>query len=333
MYTMFKKAEFIFPEPDVLQMTVENTMVSREKAGELKRILEKILQERCGMGAVVEFTYVAPKESKLRKQAKEAEEAAAAAYGAYLHGGTGTDLDINIPWDEYGISGAKSGAAGGQSEENTGGKTGNSEVKTSNAGKKVLSLKARKGAAKGSENGSAGKSSFSGNGGQKGGFSKKSSFSKNGSFSRNTAFRKSDNPDVLYGRDFDDGFTNIEAIEGEVGEVTIRGQILTVEKRELVGAEQGHQAGKRYLHQLEDTILHAIWHGYTQDTLHQFPVPLADLSPSVAHVNTLVEAQHGNHRRREHPGDERGPGHASHARAEHEHANQVAHHVNRVGRD
>ena len=31
------------------------------------------------MGAVVEFTYVAPKESKLRKQAKEAEEAAAAA--------------------------------------------------------------------------------------------------------------------------------------------------------------------------------------------------------------------------------------------------------------
>ncbi len=238
MYTMFKKAEFIFPEPDVLQMTVENTMVSREKAGELKRILEKILQERCGMGAVVEFTYVAPKESKLRKQAKEAEEAAAAAYGAYLHGATGADLDMDIPWDEYGISGAKSGASGGQSEENAGGKTGNSEVKTSNAGKKVLSLKARKEAAKGSENGSAGKSSFSGNGGQKGGFSKKSSFSQNGSFSRNTALRKSDNPDVLYGRDFDDGFTNIEAIEGEVGEVTIRGQILTVEKRELRGGEK-----------------------------------------------------------------------------------------------
>ncbi len=243
MYTMFKKAEFIFPEPDVLRMTVENTMVSREKAGELKRILEKILQERCGMGAVVEFTYVAPKESKLRKQAKEAEEAAAAAYGAYLHGATGADLDMDIPWDEYGISGAKPGAAGTRMEGNALDGESVLGAGSTDAGAKTLSLKPRKAVTKqesgssGSQKksrlfGRAGNKSQAKNGTGKNGFAGKSSFFRGG------GFRKSDNPDVLYGRDFEDGFTSIEAIEGEVGEVTIRGQILTVEKRELRGGEK-----------------------------------------------------------------------------------------------
>ena len=53
-----------------------------------------------------------------------------------------------------------------------------------------------------------------------------------------TYSRKSDNPDVLFGKDFDDGFISIDSIEGEMGEVTIRGKILTVEKRELRGGER-----------------------------------------------------------------------------------------------
>ena len=38
---------------------------------------------------------------------------------------------------------------------------------------------------------------------------------------------------MLYGRDFDDDFMEIEKIDGEIGEVTLRGQILTCESREL----------------------------------------------------------------------------------------------------
>ena len=41
-YTMFRKARFSFPQPDLMHMTVEDTMVNKEKAGELKRILEKV---------------------------------------------------------------------------------------------------------------------------------------------------------------------------------------------------------------------------------------------------------------------------------------------------
>ena len=45
--------------------------------------------------------------------------------------------------------------------------------------------------------------------------------------------KKSDNPDVVYGRDFDDETLDIDKIDGPIGEVTIRGQVLSVEKREI----------------------------------------------------------------------------------------------------
>ena len=57
-------------------------------------------------------------------------------------------------------------------------------------------------------------------------------------FSRDRKFggsyqKKSDNPDVLYGRDFDDEFISIRDIAGEMGEVTIRGQIINTDSRLL----------------------------------------------------------------------------------------------------
>ena len=83
-YTMYRKAVFSYPSPDLVVMTVEDTMVSKEKAGELKRILEKIFQERCGLSAVVEYDYIPAKESRLRKQAEAEQEAFAAARTAAL---------------------------------------------------------------------------------------------------------------------------------------------------------------------------------------------------------------------------------------------------------
>ena len=45
--------------------------------------------------------------------------------------------------------------------------------------------------------------------------------------------RRSDNPDVLYGRDFEEEAMPIEDIMGEMGEVIIRGKILSLDKREI----------------------------------------------------------------------------------------------------
>ena len=49
------------------------------------------------------------------------------------------------------------------------------------------------------------------------------------------ALRRSDNPDVLVGRDFEEDAIPIEQIVGEMGEVTIRGQIQNMETREIRG--------------------------------------------------------------------------------------------------
>ncbi|MCD7814005.1 MAG: PHP domain-containing protein, partial [Lachnospiraceae bacterium] len=50
---------------------------------------------------------------------------------------------------------------------------------------------------------------------------------------RSGGFRRSDNPDVIYGRDFDGEPILIETITGEIGSVLLRGQVLSVEQREL----------------------------------------------------------------------------------------------------
>jgi DNA polymerase-3 subunit alpha (Gram-positive type) len=46
-------------------------------------------------------------------------------------------------------------------------------------------------------------------------------------------YKKSDNPDVIYGRDFDEEEISIDSILGEMGEVVIKGKVLSLDKREI----------------------------------------------------------------------------------------------------
>ena len=64
---------------------------------------------------------------------------------------------------------------------------------------------------------------------------KRSDFQKGGFKSRGgfQGVKRSDNPDVIYGRDFEEECTPIEKIMGEMGEVVIRGKVLSVEEREI----------------------------------------------------------------------------------------------------
>ena len=152
-YAIFRKAQCSFPRPDVLHMTVEDTMVNRDKAGELKRVLEKVFHERCGLPVEVEYEYVPPVRTKASAAGQLKEK-------------------IEAP------------RITGQAETSTMPRGGRKESK---------------------------KNEWSAGGGR----------------------RKSDNPDLLYGRDFEDDFIEIEKIEGEIGEVTIRGKILGKDSRPL----------------------------------------------------------------------------------------------------
>ena len=56
-YNVFRKADWAFSEDGVLTLTVDNDLVTRSRTEELKRVLEKIFNERCGFGIEVRYSY------------------------------------------------------------------------------------------------------------------------------------------------------------------------------------------------------------------------------------------------------------------------------------
>ncbi len=216
-YNMFRKAEFQFPEPDLLKMTVEDTIVTHEKAGDLKRVLEKIFHERCSMPVEVQYEYVAPKENELAKQKelqmqREVEE---------IVSRTSFAVNREEGQNEY-IAGASEGTAGPSMADGISLDTLTAEYTAS-----APSDQASQPPAPGLRMG--GKKETAKTGDSDTGKKEWKDYKKGGG----SYGRRSDNPDVLYGRDFDGEIIEIDKIDGEIGEVAIRGKILTVDSREL----------------------------------------------------------------------------------------------------
>ena len=209
LYNMFRRAVLSFDEKDLLTMEIEDTMIAKDKAPELVRILEKIFTERCNIPMEVRLSY-RPAEARKRVE----EEPAVIYMNAEHTSGNAAPSDpapvsgeasLDLPFDEGSSVLKPVGDLNFQAEKKqkavkeTGGKNAQSKVGGDLSGKK-------------------GKGDFSG--GKR-------------EFRRSGYGRKSDNPDVLYGRDFDEESVEIEKIEGEIGEVVIRGKILATDVREL----------------------------------------------------------------------------------------------------
>ena len=79
---------------------------------------------------------------------------------------------------------------------------------------------------KGSKEKEVAKKKFDKNGFDKKGFEKKG-------FNSKFVKQKSNNPDVIYGRDFEDDFIKLSDLIGEIGEVSVRGKIIEVDSRYL----------------------------------------------------------------------------------------------------
>jgi len=209
LYNMFRRAVLSFDEKDLLTMEIEDTMIAKDKAPELVRILEKIFTERCNIPMEVRLSY-RPAEARKRVE----EEPAVIYMNAEHTSGNAAPSDpapvsgeasLDLPFDEGSSVLKPVGDLNFQAEKKqkavkeTGGKNAQSKAGGDFSGKK-------------------GKGDFSG--GKR-------------EFRRSGYGRKSDNPDVLYGRDFDEESVEIEKIEGEIGEVVIRGKILATDVREL----------------------------------------------------------------------------------------------------
>ncbi len=201
-YTAFRTAEIAYSGADKMTLTVEDTVLNRSKETELVRVLEKIFVERCGLCCSIGIEY---REAVTGKFAED------------------DALKIQMKVDEIAkrVIHAKSEQKAAQ--EN-GGQTEGSQAKpaaTDTAGRQ------NKGGTTSAGGKQFGGKSFGGE------FRKsRSEFRRGGDYTK--TLKQSDNPDVIYGRDFEDeGILRIEDIIGEMGEVIIRGKVLKADSRDI----------------------------------------------------------------------------------------------------
>ncbi len=176
-YSMLKKARISFND-DIMMVKMDDSIISEEKSKELKRILEKIFNERCGVITEVRFDFVENNKRKFKEynEIKLKQEVEA--------------IVSNITYDIKDI---------GTNEETK--SSVNSASQTSKSDNSRNDNFVKQGARK--------------------------SYSK--------PFKSSDNPDVIYGRYFDGQSIDISEIQGDMGDVIVRGQIIDIVQREIRG--------------------------------------------------------------------------------------------------
>ena len=227
-YNAFRTAQITYPESGRIRLTIDDTVMNHSKEPELIRVLEKILVERCGLTAGVEVGYREAEsgrfaeDDELRLQMKVNEIfLRAKASGAYGEGQSGQT------------------APGGGSAKGRGGPGGDRRGADAKSGGFPAG-----GAAKGNGfapgerggdggNGFGGRADAPGDGSGNGKKAFQRDF-KRGEFRRgDRPLKQSDNPDVIYGKDFEEEPIPIDEIIGEVGDVTIRGKVLKTDSREI----------------------------------------------------------------------------------------------------
>lgn len=194
-YNLLRTADMEFPEEDRLILTMDETIIAKTRTDEIIEFLEKVICERCGMNLKIFPQYRKPQESKYRKNSEE-----------------------QIRQEVAGIVARTKLVMEGKSRETEEKeKTVETEEKTKTIAKTAGNR------ADTSKNGTN--------------YAKpKQKFEKRGEFRRKFESdngKKSMNPDVIYGRDFEEESMEIEKIDGPIGEVVIRGKILSVDTREI----------------------------------------------------------------------------------------------------
>ncbi len=184
VYNLLQSATYRF-EAEHLYLTLPDSIIARQKAGELVAYLEEVFTRRCGLAVVIHVDYKQAQKSRARENSEKMiqQEAAAITKQARENSEEKTAAAISERESEH--------------KETVGQKA---PVPKKTPGQKA------------------------GDRGRSGGFQRRSF----------GTYRKSHDPDTVYGRDiYEDETLPIEQIVSEVGEVVIRGKILTFETREI----------------------------------------------------------------------------------------------------
>ena len=205
-YNALKTAKIEYPSENEMLLTLEDTVLNHSMEGEILQILEKILVERCGFSVKIHTAYVEKETGRFQEE----EEAKIRLKVDAIYSRTKGRREEG----EQTASAEGSGQSTAQDPETGKAAETAQKPKTENAG----------GVTKSFQGGSRGEF--------KRGEFKKGEFRKGGNFEKG-ALKRSDNPDVIYGRDFEEEAMKIEELIGEMGEVVIRGKVLSVDTRDI----------------------------------------------------------------------------------------------------
>ncbi len=206
LYTMFRQADVQFPEENIMELVLEDSVIAKSKEDELVGILDKVLNERCGFQVKFQTAYKEAQTGKYREddelRIRKIVEGISMRFGGAVVRGN----DV--------VAAAEETAAPVTLEVQS----------IVDPAKTTVSAKQKETtAAPGTEGKTYEKKTY-----EKKTYQKKSY----GSLQKR-ALKRSDNPNVIFGRDFEDESINIEEIWGEMGEVTIRGKVRALETREI----------------------------------------------------------------------------------------------------
>ena len=194
--TAFKQAEASFADDRTMTLVLPDTRTNRTNEKKLVEFLERIFTDRCGVDAIISVEY----REKDEVSSKAADEAMIKRRIAAIAANAGIDTSYSgqLPAGEKMVGATEEAADGGKAD-----------VEASQAAA-TASKKPDKN-------------------------SKGTGAAKSGEMERENRrqLKRSDNPDVIYGKEVEGEITPIKDIVGEIGEVVIRGQVVETEEREI----------------------------------------------------------------------------------------------------
>ncbi|MCM1261571.1 MAG: PolC-type DNA polymerase III [Butyrivibrio sp.] len=205
-YNLFKNADITYPDDKQILLTIEDSVIAKEKSAELLRILEKIYTERCGMSVEILAAYKERKKSKNEEnEQKFAMQVAEISARNRLGGGAVSDNTDIVGTADIGETARMTNIVNGADAADAAQSAGVDAAVKHTGSVNKSSEESVKTFKKGRNDG--------------------------GSFKK--PFKRSDNPDVIYGRDFEEDAMRMDEVIGEIGDVVVRGKVINFDKREI----------------------------------------------------------------------------------------------------
>ena len=204
--SMFSQAQIHYEEGNVICLELLDTIVSEGRKEEILTLLEKIFKDRFHIPADIRITYREPDGNGTREYDEQR-----------------LQQEINAIFErrarqrgEYTAKEGRSGESGDSGEDNK--------------------ANASTGATSGGKNASDGRSSSKHQSGRASSRQPRQKNGKRGDFKKKDFYRpvkQGDDPNLIYGRNFDDEPITLDQVVTEMGEVTVHGKIINFDTREI----------------------------------------------------------------------------------------------------